>query len=383
MTPLSNFLWIKGIPMAKKPTQSKIKPVKKVTSITPEVLPPDEPNLPQQFAMDGTSHVEISVMQNIYYSKEIIEETRAAFSINRLKNKIADDKTDFLEEGELQIKKLWHGIEALTVHNTMFVVLFLFSIGEILNEVRNQLSLTDFVKWRRRVFHPKQERYIQQAQQLANMGDFAKKYASMGKKRLLILDKLKKDEDKDSYEALFSDQPIPEEVEDSLLDDEQIRQNPFPDSTEDLEGDLLKEHVDAVITFRRLKNAGINFVTFDQAYLIAAFKKNPIPIKNAKKIIEWLQEKGTIRTQKKWFDILIMNKMVFPERQSRSSTSRDSLNYLLANFVKYCKECDFTDQEWLEKQKETIEDDFVRQSNYYLKKVARVFSIRLSTRKNN
>ena len=78
-----------------------------------------------------------------------------------------------------------------------------------------------------------------------------------------------------------------------LLDDEEIRQNPFPDSTEDLEGDLLKEHVDALITFHRLKNAGINFVTFDQAYLIAAYKKNPIPIKTAKKIADWLEEKGT------------------------------------------------------------------------------------------
>ena len=192
-------------------------------------------------------------------------------------------KREFLAEGERQIQRLWHGIEALTVHNTMFVVLFLLSIGEILNEVRNQLVTSEFVKWRRRVFHPKQERYLQQAQQLAKMGDFAKKYASMGKKRLLILDKLRKDEDKETYEALFEDHPIPEEVENGLLDDEQIRQNPFPDSTEDFEGDLLKEHVDALITFHRLKKAGINFVTFDQAYLIAAYKKNAIPSKNRKK----------------------------------------------------------------------------------------------------
>ena len=368
--------------MAKKPTQAKKEQIKE-GSLTPEVLPPVETKSPQKLAMDGTSHVEISVMQNIHYSKEIIEQTRAAFSIERLKAKIAGDNSEFLAEGVRQIEKLWHGIEALTVHNTMFVVLLLLAIGEILNEVRNQLSLADFVKWRRQVFHPKQERYLQQAQQLAKMGDFAKKYASMGKKRLLILDKLRKDEDKDSYEALFSDQPIPEEVENSLLDDEQIRENPFPDSTEDLEGELLNEHVDAVITLRRLKNAGINFVTFDQAYLVAAYKKNPIPIKNAKKITEWLNEKGTIRNQKKWFDILVMNKMIFPDRQSRSSAPRDSLNYLLANFVEYCKECDFTDQEWLEKQKETIEDDFVRQSNFYLKKVARVLSIRLSARKSN
>ena len=358
--------------MAKKPTQAKKEQIKE-GSLTPEVLPPVETISPETFVMDGTSHVEISAMQNIYYSKEIIKEVQDAFSIDRLKEKISDDNSEFLAEGEKQIHKLWHGIEALTIHNTMFVVLFLLSIGEVLKEVNDQLGRTDFVKWRRRVFHPKQERYLQQAQQLAKIGEFAKRYASMGKKRLLILDKLRKDEDKDTYEELFVDHPIPEEVENSLLDDEQIRENPFPDSTEDLEGELLKEHVDALTNFHRLKNAGINFVTFDQAYLVAAYKKNALPIKNAKKVADWLNGKGTIRNQKKWFDILVMNKMIFPDRQSRSSAPRDSLNYLLANFVEYCKECDFTDQEWLEKQKETIEDDFVRQSNFYLKKVEQCY----------
>ena len=122
-----------------KTLQAKKKQGKK-TSKVPVVMS-SRANLSQPLAMDGTSHVEISVMQNIYYSKEIIEETRAAFSIERLKSKIADDKSEFLAEGERQIHKLWHGIEALTVHNTMFVVLFLLSIGEILNEVRNQLVI--------------------------------------------------------------------------------------------------------------------------------------------------------------------------------------------------------------------------------------------------
>lgn len=354
----------------------------KVPSLTPEVLPPTTQS-PSPFAMDGTSITEFTFKDNIYYSKEIIEQTRAEFSIENLRAKIADGSSAFLSEGERQIQKLWHGIEALTVHNTMFVVHFLLGIGDILNEVREQLSLSDFVQWRRRVFHPKQERYLQQAQQLAKMGFFAKKYAAMGKKRLLILDKLRKDEDKDSYEALFSDQPIPEEVENSLPDDEQIRENPFPDSTEDFEGDLLNEHVDAVITYKRLKAAGINFVTFDQAYLVAAFKRNPIPIKNAKKIADWLQEKGTVRTQKKWFDIFVLNKMVFPDRESRSSAPRDSLDYLLGNFVEYCKDVDFNDADWIEKQKEMVEGDFILQSHFYLKKFARAFGISLSTRKSN
>ena len=349
----------------------------KVPSVTPEVVPPDDRAV-KALAMDGTSHVEISDRQNIYYSREIIEQTRAAFNIERLKSKIAEDNQEFLAEGQRQIIKLWHGIEALTVHNTMFVVLFLLGIGEILNEVREQLNLTDFVQWRRRVFDPKQERYLQQAQQLAEMGDFAKKYASMGKKRLLALDKLRKDENEKTFDVLFTDHPIPEEVEDSILNDEQVKENPFPDSTEDLEGDLLNEHVDALITFKRLKAAGINFVTFDQAYLIAAYKRDPVTIKNAKRIADWLNEKGTTtRTQKKWLYNLVLNKMIFPDsaRQVQQNSIRDSLNYSLANFVDYCEDCNFDDPGWITQQKELLDEAIVRKSIVYLKKVGLLLGI--------
>jgi hypothetical protein len=75
--------------------------------------------------------------------------------------------------------------------------------------------------------------------------------------------------------------------------------------------------------------------------------------------------------------------MVFPERSSRQGAPRDSLNYMLGNFIAYCKECDFNDQEWLENHSETIESEFVLESNFYLKKLARALGIRLSTRKSS
>jgi hypothetical protein len=125
-------------------------------------------------------------------------------------------------------------------------------------------------------------------------------------------------------------------------------------------------------------------VTFDQAYLIAAYKKNAIPINNTKKVADWLNKKGTTtRTQKKWFNILVLNKMIFPERQSRQNSPRDSLNYTLANFVNCCKEYDFTNQEWITRQRELVDEDIVQHSYFYLKKVARTLGIRLSTRKTN
>ncbi len=350
----------------------------KGSAVKPEVLPQGSKQV-SVFTMDGTAHTEFSTVQNIYYSKEIIEKTTSEFNIEKLNEKFSEGKDSFLAEGKRQINELWHGIEALTVHNTMFVVLFLLSIGEILNEVRAKLTRSEFVAWRRSFFSHKQERYLQQAQQLAKMGDFAKKYASMGKKRLLILDKLRKDENKESFEELFEDHPIPEEVEESFLAKEQIQENPFPDSTEDFEGELLKEHVDAKITLERLKKAGIDFASFDQAYLIAAYNRNPIPVKNAVKVATWVNAKGSEENKKKWFDILVLNKMMFPEHQSRERSIRESLNSILAEFVDCCKKSDFTDQEWIALQKPLLDKDIILQSMEYIRKVGDLLGIKEET----
>lgn len=364
--------------MAKAQQKKTSKKHSRGSAVTPEVLPQGYKQGPV-FTMDGTAHTEFSAVQNIYYSKEIIEKTTREFNIEKLNEKFSEGKDTFLAEGERQINTLWHGIEALTVHNTMFVVLFLLSIGEILNEVRAKLDRTDFVSWRRSVFSHRQERYLQQAQQLAKMGDFAKKYASMGKKRLLILDKLRKDDNKESFEELFEDHPIPEEVKESFPTEDQIQENPFPDSTEDFEGELLKEHVDAKITLQRLRKAGLDFASFDQAYLIAAYNRNPIPVEKAKKVAAWVNGKGSEENKKKWFDILVLNKMISPEHQSREKSTRESISSILANFVDCCMKSDFKDQEWITLQKTLLDKDIILQSMKYIRKVGDLLGIKGKT----
>jgi len=95
---------------------------------------------------------------------------------------------------------------------------------------------------------------------------------------------LRKADDLDSCNKLFDDNPFPEEVTDNILPAEYFDEHSFPDSTEDIDGELLNEHVNAKIIYQRLINAGINFVTFDQAFLLAAYHKNAIGIKTAEKI---------------------------------------------------------------------------------------------------
>lgn len=372
----------------KKSSQNKKHKTPKEKALVPEVLSPINTMPGPSFVMDGTSHTEISIMQNEYYSREIIQGARMVFNLNKLddeKNKDAEEKNQnnerFLAEGEKQIFVLWHSIEALTTHNTLFVVLFLIYIGEILNKIKSTLAPHKFTKWRREVFHYKHERYLQQAQQLANMGDFAKMYASMGKKRLLVLDHLRKSQNVETCAALFEDNPFPEEVEDSLISADELKKNPFPDSTEDLEGELLKEHTDALITRNRLRKAGINFATFDQAYLLAAYNKDALGIKTVKKIANWLNGKDHGATKKKWFKIFVMDKGKFPERISSNPRTGDSLNQIFSNLISYCDSKDFNDDRWVSAQKQIIDENLLLDAHNKIKLIARKFEIRLSGRR--
>ncbi len=362
----------------KKSTKIKEHKKTKKKSLTPEVLSP-KTKLPVQPTMDGTRHTEISDMQTVGYSSEIIQEAREAFNLDRLKKEKEKGTAHFLAEGEKQILKLWQSIEALTTHNTLFVVLFLISIGEILNEIKSTLAPRDFVKWRREAFHYKHERYLQQAQQLARMGEFARCYASMGKKRLLDLDRLKRLDNIDNCEQFFDKHPLPDNVVinlETLV--ESLKENPIPDSTEDLEGDLLKEHTDAVITYHRLKSANINFATFDQAFLLAAYNKDAIPVKEAKKIKAWLDEMRTTQAKKNRFNTFVMDKGKIPGEKQFGSKSGASLNHILSTFVDYFSDKDFNDKEWIELQKTLIEESIFLETNKYLKLIGRKFKIKLS-----
>ncbi len=250
--------------------------------------------IPFDLTMDGTAHQDFNMIPNVEYSRQIIQKARNVFNLNKLKGLKERGKKRFLKEGERQMLKLWETIEALNTHNTLFVTHSLIAMGEVLNEISSFLKPQEYVQWRREAFGAKHERYLQQAKQLAAMGDFARRYASLGKKRLLALDHLRQS----GY---------------LNLPDRVSAQEPFPDTTEDLGGDAFKEYVDGRITYRRLKKAGVDFVSFDQAALIAAYEKKAIGEKLAKKIHTWLEKKEGVEEKKRWFDILVMNKMKFPK----------------------------------------------------------------------
>jgi hypothetical protein len=365
-----------------KPKSKKVKKKNNDSKAkVPEVLDPSPP----AFVMDSTAVNVFSEDDNVKYAEEQITEARNAFKLEKLRAEKEKGLSEFLKEGQTQILKLWHCIISLETHNTMYIVLFLIYIGKILNEIKSTIesdsSPREFVKWRREAFHYKHERYLQQAQQLERLGDFAKQYAAMGKQRLLDLERLRKQLNIDDFDELFGEHQIPQEVTESMPSVDDLKKDPFPDISDDLEGDLLRHHVDAVITKSRFKSAGIDFVSFDQAFLLAASNKGPVPVKYVRKIGRFLEKRKTKQAKKKLLNLLVMDKGKIPSDRSSGPKSGLSLNQLLMNFVDYCRDKNFSNRDWIESQKNLLEEDLFLETHKYIRLISRNFNIKLSGNK--
>jgi hypothetical protein len=292
-----------------------------------EVLPPlqgltgpPSKNLPAIFdnmTMDGTSITQISMMHNENYAPQIIQKIMTP---NRVKELLAiktrGDVPGFLNEGKKCIIDICRGIDSLAVHTSMFVVLAMIQIGRILDEIFIALgnNRSKYAKWVKGNFGSQHTRYFQQSRQLLSMGSFATKYSSLGKNRLLQVDRI---QGKDQYEEI-------------------IMQHPYPDITQDKQGTVFNEHTDAAVTLYNLKQGGIDFADFDQAYLLSCCNKHWIEQKTIKKIKGWLDKFPTLETKKEAFENYVMNKMVFPSDSTYQPVGNvQSLNAILSNLILY------------------------------------------------
>jgi hypothetical protein len=346
--------------MASKKKASKKKSPKKTKALVPQVVK-RKGITAFPVAMDSTAIQEFHIVDDTNYSQKVIDEAESNYDLDELKHLMKKgDELEVLTEGRRQILELWRGIERLSTHTSLYVVRFLIYIGEILDLVKSSVSTRKFTIWRKTVFRHMHERYLQQARQLARMGEFASKYAAMGKKRLLSLAPLLQ-ESGSGVNALLT-------------------KYPFPDLTQDMDGELLKEHADTLITMYRFNEAGVNFVSFDQAALIAGYKKSALEVKAVEKIGNWLNMANDTREKKKRFNRLLMDKLHFPQDGRETQTSEDSLHKLLWDFIRYCRnhEEDMGNQEWIESQRQSLDQDTLRETNRLIKSLARKLGYRLS-----
>lgn len=315
------------------------------------------PREPDPLTMDGTSHVEISIMANAQYSYEIVGEAYKIFNLKKLEMLKTKKFDSYLDEAKGQIIGLWQCIEAITTHTSLFNTSFLIAIGKILNDVEATFKMkSKYMKWLKENFGYKHLRYFQQAKQLQRMGIFAQAYASLGKNRLLEFNRLKKSP-MQSYEDV-------------------LKMYPFEDTTADHDGVLFKEHVDGIITFCRLREAGIEELEFDQAVLIAAHSDGAITVKNAKSMSSWLKE---MEDQKQALDDLILNKLASPYGDGQIGRRPVSLTKYIADLIKYSESTDIENDAWIANQRDQVSGNDLVKVHQFIIKLAEKFEIELNS----
>ena len=258
------------------------------------------------FRSDSTSVTEISIMPNEEFSKWIIGGADRSYDLRRLERLLKENKTpSFYKEASKQMHDLLHASEAMIVHTVKFATLFKIRLGHILNLVEISFEKkSDYVNWLRSNFSKKHSRYFQHAKQLADMGKFAEDNAAAGKNRLLEIERQRKALKKDTCKDVLGEYSL-------------------PDITEDEDGELMKDTLDTIITIHHLKNAGIDYVEFDQAALIASFNGEAITLKTARDWSEWLKEYEEEK-RREVFDSFVQDKLHFPSDQPPKSNAGES-----------------------------------------------------------
>ena len=313
----------------------------------------DEVNM--ALAMDTTSVNEFKFVDNTKYSQEIIDGARAVYNPDKLESlKTQQDLTEFYREGKSQILAQWHADQALNVHTDMFRVIFQINVGEILNTIEPTFKKkAEYTAWIKDNFEDKHIRYLQQARQLADLGDFARNYAAAGKNRLLALENLRKVEKKKECEALFNNYPL-------------------PDMTEDGDGQLLKRQIDSIITLHRLRKAGLRSATFEQAALIASYNQDAMAVKTAEEVSTWL-EQNPEEERPALFDRYIQDEMTYPSEHPYTPAPKASLDKILADLLNCYGSANLDDDAWIAKQRElNLRNSLLRAQQFIAQLIDRI-----------
>ena len=217
-----------------------------------------------------------------------------------------------------------------------------------------------FIKWREKMFQNQHLRTLQQAQKLATIGPEVLDYSAMGKARILALNALRKNVKDIDFEEL-------------------VKKYPFPDLSKDENGNEFSEHGDAIITLYRLRAKrqeagikGISFVTFEQAQLIAAIKKEAIKVRDADRLKKAIAKE---KDQKAFFERYLLNKAVLSNKEAEDTTL--SLDILLGKFLKNCTENELNNNDWVESHKEKFTKNTIVKAYNRIVIIAEKFDINL------
>ncbi|MBT4877508.1 MAG: hypothetical protein HOJ48_10650 [Desulfobacula sp.] len=359
---------------SKTPRPKKVKDFDKMAMVEPalsiDIFQPkvfgDNENQ-DGLTMDSTSITEISIVHNHEYSNQILARAKKAFNPTKLEKLKEKKPGKYLEEAKDQVEELCSCIEALITHTALFTVSLLIAIGLTLDDVEAYFGKkSKYMKWLRENFGHSHLRYFQHAKQLAKMGEFARKYAALGKNRLLEFARIKTKLETDEGDLLT--------------------EHPFQDITEDIDGVLFSEHVDSIITYYRMIEAGIDFIIFEQASLIAAMLHKSIAVKMAKGIKIWLDKFESPEKKQEAFNHFLLNKLAFPyetKEEGPINETKASLNRVMGKILDFYERVDIEDEVWVLSYKDRVDKSMLIKIHGAIVNLAEKFTINLEEDNQN
>ena len=328
----------------------------------------DETGSALEMYSDSTSITEVSLMQNDGFSSLILQRAADCYDIEKVRELGNGGNNEACRaEVERQVKALETSIHGLNLHNTKYESTLVYQQGVLMEEAEKSFKKKgDFTEWRKKTFPNQHLRTQQHAQKLAKMGPGVLKYAAIGIARMLALDTLKNNTEG--------------------LDLKEIEQkHPFPDLSEDENGDLFCEHADAIITLYRLQtdgkdedSKGIPFVAFDQAALIAAIKKEAIRVKDADSLKRVIADEAN---KPAFFERYLLNKAVLNKKPSEEKIF--SLDSLLGKFLSDCTDEKLDDEAWIESHKAKFTESTIVDAYNRILSVAQKFNVTLKDNQNS
>jgi hypothetical protein len=311
---------------------------------------------------DSTNLIDVSIMQNDGFSSELLRNANDCYDINQVVElRKAGNNEACRTKVERQVKALEKSRHGLNMYNAKYGCIILYQQGVLMEEAEKSFKKKgEYTEWRGKKFPNQHIRTLQHAAKLAKMGPDVLLYAALGVARMLALDTLKNNTEGLDLKAIE-------------------QKHPFPDLSEDENGDLFCEHADAIITLYRLETdgkesrlKGITFVTFDQAALIVAIKKEAIRVKDADSLKRVIADEAN---KPAFFGRYLLNKAVLNNKPSEEKIF--SLDSLLGEFLSNCTDEKLDDEVWVESHKAKFTESTIVDAYNRIKSIAKKFNINL------
>lgn len=302
------------------------------TGITPEIVQPNDP------WADHFNDADLDYPHGILTNQQVTEQLRALYTgvsnTNGLQIEMASTEAalqGYFEsvgsdqrtiEAAQAVRGLFSYLEQLGKSTARKTVITYYLLGSLLNKVEAwSESKAQYMIWVRNNFS--KERHIEclrQARKLVELGEYAIKFASLGKNRCLELvylfrQHIQEENDRREHDEVPRLTPVEEQQRRIALEQRLIGPG-FNLDSEQGEGDVdaLRVHMDTVLTIHRMKQAGIDEQVFnsEQVKMLALYRGLALEKKHAHQLKAILDQKQSLSDKQLLFDEWLRNRMHLP-----------------------------------------------------------------------